>query len=65
MATYVKGSYGWVKPKTWTEPCMNCDASVTYQERETITDPLQHKSYIICPCCGKMMNVHFYNIRLC
>ena len=65
MATYIGGSYGWMKLKTWTEPCMNCFASVTYAENEVITDQLRHRSYIICPCCRQMMDVHFQNVQLC
>lgn len=52
--------------QSFTEPCMNCFASVTYQVSEAQDDP-RHPGgkCIVCPCCGKLMTVNFTNIQLC
>lgn len=64
MATYNTKSGGYKLPKEWTEPCMNCFASVTYTLEDTYK-PCFDKIYIKCPCCGKQMEVHFQNTQLC
>lgn len=65
MATFTlrKGTFD---DYTYTEPCMNCFASVTYQAKEAVPDPrLTGRKCIICPNCGKLMSVTFSNSCLC
>lgn len=64
-ATFVKHQ-GYQMPEEFTEPCMNCFASVTYKRNE----PRQSENVIgaasiICPCCGKEMLINYQNIALC
>lgn len=50
----------------FTEPCLNCLASVTYEEKEAQPNPeVTGGKCITCPSCGKLMNVHLQNITLC
>lgn len=65
MATFVKYQ-GYQMPEEFTEPCMNCFASVAYKRNE----PRQSKnvighSSIVCPYCGKEMFVNYCNSILC
>lgn len=56
---------GFNVPQKYTEPCMQCFASVTYTKDETKFSPTATGKYsIICPNCGKEMIVNFQNIRL-
>lgn len=52
--------------QSFTEPCMNCFASVTYNKDEVRDDPqVIGGKCITCPSCGKLMTVNFANIQLC
>lgn len=65
MATFIKHQ-GYSQPKEFTEPCMNCFASITYKGDEpTPSTTVTGRDSIICPCCGKEMNVSYCNIMLC
>ena len=68
MATftpYQNGS-GDYDNQSFTEPCMSCFASVTYQRKEAQDDPrLTGRKCITCPNCGKLMTVNFTNSCLC
>ena len=65
MATFVKYQ-GYQIPEEFTEPCMNCFASVTYKRNEPRPSTSVTGRYsIICPCCGKEMIVSGKNITLC
>lgn len=66
MATYVPYNCVIITNEQFTEPCMNCFASVTYQRSEAVDHPqVTGGKCIICPSCGKVMSVHFHNVRLC
>lgn len=65
MATYTPFQ-PYQPPRQFTEPCMNCFASVTYD----VDEPTDSKSTvgmksIICPFCGEEMYVNFRNTSLC
>lgn len=65
MATFVKHP-GYQTPKEFTEPCMNCFASVTYKRNEPKQSiNVTGRDSIICPCCGKEMFVNYCNSILC
>lgn len=50
----------------FTEPCMNCFASVTYNKNEVqMSNSVAGRKSIICPNCGEEMFVNFCNILLC
>lgn len=58
--------YGNIIPAQYTEPCMNCFASVTYHSSEAESDKERgFGHYIVCPNCGKKMQVNFCNTQLC
>ena len=66
MATFVKNNGGYIEPEYYTEPCMSCYASVTYNKNEAMVDEERTAGhYIICPSCGKKMKITFCNICLC
>jgi hypothetical protein len=54
--------------ESWEEPCMNCFKQICYSEEDIlkkivqdnyIPDDVMHEvNYIICPNCGKEMEVH-------
>lgn len=65
MATFVKYQ-GYTIPEEFTEPCMNCFASVTYKRSEPRQSVgVTGRDAIICPRCGKEMIVNYHNITLC
>lgn len=65
VATFVKYQ-GYTIPEEFTEPCMNCFASVTYKRNEPRQSMNMAGRYsIVCPCCGKEMIVNYCNATLC
>lgn len=68
MATFIpyRNNLDSYDNQEFTEPCMSCFASVTYQRKEAQNDPrVTGGKCIACPSCGKMMRVNFVNTRLC
>lgn len=65
--TYLKDS--------WEEPCMNCFKQICYseedimkkikQDNEIPNDVMHEVNYIICPNCGREMEVHRIDTLLC
>lgn len=56
MATFVKHK-GYQMPEEFTEPCMNCLASVTYKRNEPRPSMnVTGRDSIICPCCWNCCN---------
>lgn len=65
MATFVPYQRN-LNIQEFTEPCMNCFASVTYKSNEVQNDPrITGGKCIVCPNCGRLMSVHFVNSSLC
>lgn len=65
MATFVKHQVYQI-PEEFTEPCMNCFASVTYKRNEPEKSMnATGRNSIICPCFGKEMFVNYCNSALC
>lgn len=65
IATFVRLNHK-VNNDIFTEPCMNCFASVTYHVTEVKDDPrVTGGKYIVCPSCGALMSVKFQNVTLC
>ena len=68
MATFVpyRNNLDSYDNQTFTEPCMSCFASVTYNRKEAQDDPrVTGGKCIVCPSCGRLMRVNFANISLC
>ena len=65
MATFVPYQSS-LDNEEFTEPCMSCFASVTYNRKEVQDDPrVTGGKCIVCPSCGRLMRVNFVNTRLC
>lgn len=65
MATFIRYQ-GNRTQNQFTEPCMNCFASVTYNVEEPIpSSKASGRKSIICPNCGEEMVVNFCDIALC
>lgn len=68
MSTFesLGGKFEEIMEQEFTEPCMNCFASVTYKRKET-KPSVEHigKCSIICPNCGKEMIVNYSSSKLC
>ena len=65
MARYTIPNKRFNQSIEYTEPCMNCFASVTYMPEEVFDNPkVTGGKAIICPRCRKIMSVNFCNISL-
>ena len=69
---YVVGEY---QGEGWEEPCMSCFKQIHYtnddiskkikQHNEIPNDVMYEYNYILCPNCGKEMEVHRVDVMLC